>query len=103
MECGCDGVIRCAGGAVQSGSEVGGAGVCTITCGSSTCDGLTQYCMHGIGGAVLPDGGANSIYMCEPIPTACTINRSCACMQSAGIAGTCVEKDGKLDVDVPLP
>ena len=106
MECGCDGKIRCADGSRSSGVDVGTT-QCGFACGNTTCDGLTQYCEHAVGGIALPDGGASEWWQCHPIPTACSTNRSCACITQAISGGTAYvcesEKDQKVTVMAPLP
>lgn len=105
LECGCDGKLRCKDGSRASGTDLAPAGHCSQTCGTKTCDALLEYCWHGTGGVPGPDGGATSLYECKPIPSACAVNRTCACLkaQPEGSAGSCTEKDSRLDLDVPLP
>lgn len=104
LECGCDGVIRCKDYSRSEGSDVGPSTPCGVPCGPKTCDGVTEYCMHGVGGPMAADGGASTYYMCQPIPSACAISHTCACLQAnTGSSGTCTEKGGRLDYDVPLP
>jgi hypothetical protein len=104
LECGCDGVVRCRDHSRPLGTDVAPKGYCGVTCGTKTCDGVTEYCLHGAGGVMTPDGGGSTYFACNPIPAACATNHTCACLQSnSGSAGSCTEKGGKLDLDVPLP
>lgn len=103
MECGCDGKLKCAGGSRPSGFDVG-SNQCGFACGNTTCDGVTQFCEHAAGGAMLPDGGTNEWWTCKPIPAACVADRSCACIvQNAGGYVCESEKDQKVTVLAPLP
>ena len=103
MECGCDGTLKCAGGSRPSGVDVG-SNQCGFACGSTTCDGVTQFCEHSAGGVMLPDGGANEWWTCKPIPAACDADRSCACIVKASGGYVCEsEKDMKITVLAPLP
>ena len=104
LECGCDGTMRCAQGSTATGINVAPAGFCSMACGPKTCDGLTEFCFHGIGGPPPLDGGGTggSIYECRPIPVACAVNHTCACL-TATEAGTCTETNGRLDLEVLLP
>ena len=103
LECDCSGNVRCRDTSRSSGTDVGPTSTCGITCGTKTCNGVTEYCWHGTGGVMFPDGGANSQYKCNAIPTACRIDHSCACLLANGGPGKCTETGGKLDLDVPLP
>lgn len=108
MECGCDGKLRCAYGSRSNGVDVGST-QCGFTCGNTTCNGLTEYCEHAAGGAMLPDGGGAEWWTCKPIPAACDANRSCACvLQAIGAGGgggyVCEsEKDQKVTIAAMLP
>jgi len=63
-----------------------------FVCGTSTCDSPTQYCFTSrIGNA---DAGTTSI-TCQPLPPACTQDRSCGCMADAGLL---VSGCGTLDI-----
>ena len=103
LECDCSGNVRCRDTSRSSGTDVGPNSTCGITCGPKTCDGVNEYCWHGTGGVMLPDGGANSLHECKPVPTACHTDHSCACLLATGAIGKCSDAGGKLDLDVPLP
>lgn len=70
--------------------------------GTVTCDAASQVCEHVGGGA--PPGV--SFYSCVALPTACSGDRSCACvtaaLQSRG-AGGCSAPDGHITVQINVP
>jgi hypothetical protein len=74
------------GGSSDSGSE-GGRDAGSFACGPYSCDVATEFCYEAGGGAVLPDGGSNFTYACNPIPTQCEPDPTCTCVMAAD-AGT---------------
>jgi hypothetical protein len=74
-------------GACGLDSGGGGKDAGTLVCGPYSCDVATEFCYEAGGGAVLPDAGSNFTYACNPIPTQCRPNPTCACIIAAD-AGT---------------
>jgi hypothetical protein len=104
LACGCDGAVRCPDVLRSQGSDVAPHSFCSIPCGPKSCDGVTEYCWHGSGGVMTPDGGASTFYECKPVPNACATDHTCTCLEAnGGSGGQCTETDGKLDLNVPLP
>jgi hypothetical protein len=103
LACACDGTdinVACNGlpgdyapkpyahsGACGLDSGGGGKDAGTLVCGPYSCDVATEFCYEAGGGAVLPDAGSNFTYACNPIPTQCRPNPTCACIIAAD-AGT---------------
>jgi hypothetical protein len=64
------------GGSLDSGDSAH-----PIACGTSTCDGATQYCFYTPGCIEEGDGGTNENWVCTPIPSACTGHAdTCGCI-----------------------
>jgi len=73
-------------GSGSSGSS-GGRDAGSLACGPYTCKVATEFCYEAGGGAVLPEGGSNFTYACNPIPAQCEPDPTCACIVAAD-AGT---------------
>jgi hypothetical protein len=72
-----------------------------LACGPQTCNEGTQYCQVDNYPNHL-DGGVTITYMCQPIPLACQVNPSCACIQTqAGC--TCAPTGGGFTVTCDFP
>jgi hypothetical protein len=71
------------------GGDSGGGGkdAGSFACGPASCDVATEFCFESGGGAVLPDGGSNFTYACNPIPPQCQPDPTCDCIIAAD-AGT---------------
>jgi hypothetical protein len=100
-------VIRC-GGTVDSKTD-GSIEIVSTTpfsCGSTECK-AGEYCESSSPGTSPPDGGGGGTYYnCMPIPAACSLDATCACIQP--LAGnTCQHNpcgdDGKGHVSVDCP
>jgi hypothetical protein len=51
----------------------------SFACGDLACDTSTSYCQIDTGGAAQPDGGVESSYACNPLPTFCGSGASLTC------------------------
>lgn len=96
--CGCDGKTYCSAEHAHGlGIEIAVKGTCAFACGDKTCNALTEVCDHGTGGAPI-DGGLPESWQCQPLPSACTNSRTCACVTSVLSADSCVEPDGHVEI-----
>jgi hypothetical protein len=51
----------------------------SFACGDLACDTATSYCQIDTGGAAQPDGGVQSWYACNPLPTFCGSGAALTC------------------------
>lgn len=71
-----------------------------FACGDKlTCDRDTEVCKEGEGG---PPGNPPS-FSCDPIPTACAADVTCACMKTAVGANACTDNDGAITIQYFYP
>ncbi len=104
----CSSVVIVAGGTGDGGTGGSVAIVSTtpFSCGSTECK-AGEYCEQSSPGTVPPDAGwGGTYYTCLPIPAACSLDATCACIQP--LAGdTCsynpCSDDGKGHVSVNCP
>ena len=91
-------LLRCVSGHWQN---MEAAPAPCFSCGPSLrCQTYAQYCDATIGGAV----GSTGSYRCTALPAACTTTRTCACLQSQGVPGSCVQSGaGELTVTLAAP
>jgi hypothetical protein len=83
LTCGCDGKFHdntCV--AAVEGADRSQAGGCAppagfFACGDTACDSLTQMCTDF-------DSGGSHFFVCEPLPSQCTSNPTCACVARIG-------------------
>ncbi len=71
----------------------------SFACGGLFCDRDTEVCKEGEGG---PAGNPPS-FSCDPIPTACAADVTCACMKAAVGANACTDNDGAITIQYFYP
>ena len=85
---------------VCADAGTGGSGGKKFSCGPTLeCDSATEYCKVGTGGPCC----APPSYACEPIPSACSQDPTCACIKPAIGAQECTEPDGNVTATFLYP